>query len=133
MSPTRIGFLVPLFLAADLAVTAYGQTPASLSEIRIVSPTNGETFSAPADILVTIEGTDIPNVGHGISLYKDNELVHAIALDPLIPTTTKPVQFRFDFSVNNLLAGHYVLTATIDSIHSAPVHILVRHRRHRGR
>lgn len=133
MSPTRIGFLMPLFLAADLAVTGYGQTPASLPEIRIVSPTNGETFSAPADILVTIEGTDIPNVGHVISLYKDNDLVHAIVLDPLIPITTTPVQFRFDFPVNSLFAGHYVLTATIDSIRSAPVLILVRHRRHRGR
>ena len=131
----KISFLMPLFLAAGSAVTVDGQTSIepSLSEIRIVSPTDGETFRAPADILVMIEGTDIPNVGHVISLYKDNDLVHSIVLDPLIPLTTNPVQFKFDFSVNNLPAGHYVLTATIDSIPSAPVQILVRHRRHRGR
>jgi hypothetical protein len=67
MSPTRmvkISFLMPLFLAAGSAVTVDGQTSIepSLSEIRIVSPTDGETFRAPADILVMIEGTDIPNV-----------------------------------------------------------------------
>jgi len=131
----KIGFLMSLFLVTESTVTVYGQTPIdpSLTEIRIVSPIDGEMFSAPANILVMIEGTDVPNVGHVISLFKDNDMVHSIALDPLIPITTQPIQFKFDFPLNNLPAGHYTLTATIDSVRSAPIHILVRHRRHRGR
>jgi hypothetical protein len=129
-------FLVSLFLATTGVRNALGEADADAaasSEIMIVSPTDGATFAAPATILVRVEGHDIPNVGHLLELYKGNERVDALVLDPLIPIRTTPVFFSFTFTLDHLPAGNYVLTAAIDGSPSAPVHIIVRKRRHHGK
>src|ERR1700731_1411516 len=96
------------------------------SEIRIVSPTDGTVFRARANITVEIQGTDVPNVGHVISLYENGTLLRALALDPLVPITLNPVPFKFDFDWNDVRAGRYVLTAKIDDISSDPVTVIVK-------
>ncbi len=133
---TGLFLLLPLFFAAADARRTAAQTvpdPTVASEIRIVSPADGETFGAAASIRVQVEGQDIPNVGHLIELYKDSERVGVIVLDPLVPIRTTPVLFDFTFTLDPLRAGKYTLTAAIDGSRSEPVHIEVRKRIHRHR
>ena len=124
-------FLISAFLLAAPVENTWPQMPptAALPEIHIVSPSDGATFIAPADILVTVAGSDVPNTGHIIKLFQGTTLISLVVLDPISPTATSPVPFKFDFPWNSVPAGHYTLTATIDTIASDPVHIVVRHGR----
>ena len=85
------------FLAAQIE-----DPSTTMSEIRITSPIDGTIFKAPATILVKVEGTDVPNVGHVLRLYEGNTVLRTLVLDPLIPIRTTPVEFNFSDDWTNV-------------------------------
>jgi hypothetical protein len=121
--------ILPVVLATVIG-NAWAQLPdvSASSDIRIVSPRDGEVFKAPARIMVKVTGSDVPNVGHVLRLYEEGTLLHVLVLDPLVPITTNHVPFMFDFDWTDIRAGRYTLTAMIDDVSSAPVHIVVKRR-----
>ena len=125
----RLVWALPIFVAIACPRTLLAQiedASTTLSEIRIVAPNDGTVFKTRADILVKVEGIDVPNVGHVIRLYEGQTLLRALVLDPLIPIRTTPVDFSFSFDWTDVRAGRYVLTATIDDISSTPVTVIVK-------
>jgi hypothetical protein len=122
-----------LFAVAVFIGNVQAQVNEPFSGIRIVSPANGAIFKAPANIVIMVNGYDNPSIGHVIRLYEGSTLLHVIVLDPLIPITTVPVEFNFDFNWDNVRAGHDVLTASIDDVVSEPVNITVKRKRTRHR
>lgn len=135
--PTVFGlhWALSILFAVALCQNAGAQVAdgSTSSQIRIVSPVDGTVFKAPATISVQVEGSDVPNVGHVISLYENGTLLHALVLDPLIPITLNPVSFSFDFDWNDVRAGRYILTAKIDDVSSDPVTVVVKRRRSKRR
>ena len=120
-----------LAVVAGHAVYAQVDDVSASSQIAIVSPIDGAKFEAKANVPVTIQGMDVPNVGHVI---RQNGMVfRSLVLDPSVPIQTEPVTFDVTFDVDDLRAGRYTFVAMIDDVSSAPVTIIVkrRHAHHR--
>ena len=122
-----------LAIVAGHAVYAQVDDVSASSQIAIVSPIDGGKFEAKANVPVTIQGMDVPNVGHVIRLLENGMVFRSLVLDPLVPIQTQPVTFDFTVDVDDLRAGRYTFVAMIDDVSSAPVTIIVkrRHAHHR--
>src|SRR5579862_9130602 len=127
--PSRLGLFLVLVLAA--ACPGFSQTtgtgPAPLSVV-IVSPTNGEFFAAPADVLISANARDFGAFVHQVTFYANTTKLASFILDPLAPpqTATGIVNVQYDWT--NVSAGAYALTVVVsdtagNTVTSAPVNI----------
>ncbi len=99
--------------------------------VVITAPTNGQTFTAPANVLISADVSDPdPNdFGHIISFYAGTNRIGLLVLDPL-PGMSNGMVFHLSWPWQNVLAGTYALTVVATDLHgasgtSAPVNITV--------
>ena len=118
-----IGFLTSV-CGRDLAQASTNQPP----QVSIVSPTNGETFAALANIQVSANVTIGDQWTRFVSLYDGTNLLAYLLLDPLAVTNgyVLPLTVPWD----NVPAGSHTLTVVVTdtafaSATSAPVSITV--------
>jgi hypothetical protein len=110
------------------AQTGVGTGPAGPGpHLTILTPTNGQNFSAPADITITarITGT---NFVHEVSFFSGTNLLATFILDPINSSNGLPFTVSYDWT--NVPAGDYTLTVTGTDLKgvsatSAPVNITV--------
>src|SRR5579859_709081 len=131
----KVPFLNPvcrLFLVISVLVSVCGHSPAQTTnqppQVSIVSPTNGATFMAPANILVSANVTIGDQWTRFVSLYEGTNRLAYLLLDPLPVTNgfVLPLTIPWD----NVPAGSYTLTVVVTdtaftSATSAPVSITV--------
>jgi hypothetical protein len=122
-----------LFLAIGLLVSVCGRSAAQQTtnqppQVSIVSPTNGATFAAPANILVSANVTIGDQWTRFVSLYDGTNRLAYLLLDPLPVTNgyVLPLTIPWD----NVPAGSHTLTMVVTdtsftSATSAPVSITV--------
>ena len=124
--------LAPVMLA--LLALLIDRSPAQTNvvpnpQVNIVSPTNGASFSAPADITITADVRDVGAYVNVIKFYDNSNLLASFILDPLVGASNGLV-IPVSFTWTNVLAGKYALTVVATDTHgssttSAPVNIVV--------
>ena len=122
-----------LFLVIGFLVSVCGRSPAQAAtnqppQVSIVSPTNGATFAAPANILISANVTLGDQWVRFVSLYEGANRLAYLLLDPLAVTNgyVLPLTIPWD----NVPAGNHTLTMVVTdtaftSATSAPVSITV--------
>src|SRR5258708_31251428 len=101
-----VGFLVSV-CGSDLAEASTNQPP----QVSIVSPTNGATFAASANILVSANVTIGDQWTRFVSLYDGTNRLAYLLLDPLVVSNgyVLPLTIPWD----NVPAGNHTLTLAV--------------------
>src|SRR5260370_28036864 len=122
-----------LFLVIGFLVSVCGRSPAQAAtnqprQVSFVSPTNGATFAAPANILISANVTLGDQWVRFVSLYEGTNRLAYLLLDPLAVTNgyVLPLTIPWD----NVPTGSHTLTMVVTdtaftSATSAPVSITV--------
>ena len=134
---SRLGLLLLLMVAA--ACLGLSQTtgtgpvgppvPAPLSVV-IIAPTNGEVFTAPADILISANTRDLVAYVNRITFYANSTELASFTLDPPGPSPTATGIINVQYNWTNVSAGAYALTVVAsdtagNTATSAPINIQV--------
>jgi hypothetical protein len=106
-----LSLLTTLAASAQIIILP-GQPPS----VSIASPTNGSSFTAPADIQVKVNVSDVGDFVRSIGLFDGTNRIAFRLLDPL-PGATNGVSIPVFFDWQDVPAGTHVLTATATNTH----------------
>src|SRR5580693_8430517 len=111
------GPLCRLFTLAGLLVTVASRSPAQITEppvyplsVVIVAPTNGEVFTAPANIQITADLKDYGAYPDRIAFYSGTNQLAFFILDPIGPSETNGLVVPVQYTWSDVPGGSYTLT-----------------------
>jgi hypothetical protein len=106
------------------------QAPSNAPPVVVINtPTNGQSFTAPADVLISANVSDPDALVNVIAFYAGTNLINIRVVDPF-PGETNTAPFDVSFLWQDVPAGNYALTVVASDTHglsgtSAPVNIAV--------
>ncbi len=128
-APSLLRLIVIAGLLAGFSQTSFAQTGGPTNpgpQLTILTPTNGQTFSAPADVPITVRAVDT-NFVHVYSFYDGTNLINTLIVDPL--ASNSPIA-RITYDWTGVPSGDHTITVVGTDVKgnsgtSAPVTITV--------